>query len=72
MFNSGGSEIGKNAFLGTNVTVKENVMIGCDAQVMAGSVVIDDVPSNTSVSGNFATDHKRRLLDYYRNKKNNK
>lgn len=66
------SIIGQNAFLGTNVTVKENVTIGRDAKVMAGSVVIDNVLNNATVSGNFATDHKRRMLDYARNKKDSK
>lgn len=62
------SVIGKNAFLGTNVTVKENVKIGCNAKVMAGSVVVDDVLDNETVSGNFATEHKLRMLSYARSK----
>lgn len=54
------------AFIGTNVMIKEHVQIGENARVMAGSVVIKDVAKNMSVSGNFATNHKGRMLDFTR------
>ena len=58
--------VGNNAFIGTSVVLREHVHIGENAQVMAGSVVIDDVADNASVSGNFATEHKIRMLDFTR------
>lgn len=59
-------KIGNGAFLGTNVMIKEHVNIGKNAQVMAGSVVINNVSESLSVSGNFATDHKKRMLEFVR------
>ena len=58
--------IGKRAFIGTNSTIKENITIGENARVMAGSVVIRNVDNGASVSGNFATDHKKHLLEFAR------
>ena len=43
--------IGRNAWLGANVTVLAGVTIGENAIVAAGSVVTKDVPSNTVVAG---------------------
>lgn len=60
------SVIGDNAFLGTQVMIKENVRVGHDARVMTGSVVIENVPNRRTVSGNFATDHRGRMLDFLR------
>lgn len=62
--------IGNGAFLGTNVMIKEHVDIGTNANVLAGSVVISDVVENTNVSGNFASDHKKRMLHFARMKSN--
>lgn len=56
--------IGAKAFLGTNSFIREHVQIGETAQVMAGSVVINDVAAAAVVSGNFATDHKRRMYQH--------
>ena len=43
--------IGKNVFIGSRVTVLKGVLIGDNAVVAAGSVVINDVPKNTVVGG---------------------
>ena len=43
--------IGRNAWLGANVTVLAGVTIGENAIVAAGSVVTKDVPANTVVAG---------------------
>lgn len=58
--------IGRDAFLGTQVMIKENVSVGEGARVMAGSVVISDVSAGATVSGNFATDHHGRMLEFIR------
>lgn len=60
------SIVGADAFLGTQSTIKENLRIGEGANVMAGSVVISDVPAGAMVSGNFATDHRARMLEFVR------
>lgn len=57
------------AFLGTGAFVREHVVVGVGAQIMAGGVVIDDVASGAMVSGNFAMDHKARLLDFTRSRR---
>jgi acetyltransferase-like isoleucine patch superfamily enzyme len=49
--------------------IKENVNIGDGACVMAGSVVICDVAAGTAVSGNFATEHRIRMLEFTRAKR---
>lgn len=58
--------IGKGAFLGTQTMIKEYVCVGKDARVMAGSVVINDVLPGATVSGNFATDHNNRMMEFIR------
>ncbi|MCW0219943.1 MAG: hypothetical protein OJI67_16580 [Prosthecobacter sp.] len=56
--------IGKGAFIGTSSFIREHVQVGERAQIMAGSVVINDVAESAVVSGNFASDHKRRMLQF--------
>lgn len=56
--------IGAKAFIGTNSFIREHVQVGAGAQVMTGSVVINDVAAAAVVSGNFATDHKRRMYQH--------
>jgi UDP-3-O-[3-hydroxymyristoyl] glucosamine N-acyltransferase len=60
------SIVGADAFLGTQSMIKENICIGKGAKVMAGSVVISDIAAGATVSGNFATDHRTRMLDFTR------
>ena len=46
--------IGKNVWLGSNVTVLPGVKIGDNSVIGAGSVVTKDVPANVIVGGNPA------------------
>lgn len=46
--------VGKNASIGSNVTILPGLTIGRNAIVGAGSVVTKDVPQNTVVVGNPA------------------
>jgi acyl-[acyl carrier protein]--UDP-N-acetylglucosamine O-acyltransferase len=62
--------IGKGAFLGTQAVIREHVCVGEDARVMAGSVVISDVLPGATISGNFATDHNNRMLEFVRFNRN--
>ena len=63
------ARIGEEAWIGTSATVREYVRIGARASVKAGSVVIEDVAEEAEVSGNFAGPHRKRLLQYLRDKK---
>ena len=58
--------VAHGAFLGTGAFIREHVEVGAGAQVMAGAVVIEDVKTGATVSGNFASDHKTRLLNFTR------
>ena len=49
-----GATIGRNAKIGAQVTILPGIMIGDNALVGAGSVVVHDVPENTIVAGNPA------------------
>lgn len=51
--------IGKDCWLGINATVSNGINIGDNCKISLGSVVTKDVPSNTTVSGNFAIEHSK-------------
>lgn len=43
--------IGDNVWIGPQVSVVEDVQIGCNASIGAGAVVVKDVPENATVVG---------------------
>jgi acyl-[acyl carrier protein]--UDP-N-acetylglucosamine O-acyltransferase len=53
--------IGDNCWIGANASISNACTVGSGSAIRIGSVVISNVPENSEVSGNFATDHKRRL-----------
>lgn len=55
--------IGRNAWLGANVTVLAGVTIGENAIVAAGAVVSKDVPANTIVGGVPAKEIREIRID---------
>jgi UDP-3-O-[3-hydroxymyristoyl] glucosamine N-acyltransferase len=63
------AEIGEKAWIGASSMIREYVRIGARASVMAGSVVLEDVPEDAKVSGNFAIPHRRRMLQYLKDKR---
>ena len=63
------ARIGDGAWIGTGSVVREYVRVGSGASVKAGSVVIEDVPDGAEVSGNFAVAHRRRLMQFQRDRK---
>jgi UDP-3-O-[3-hydroxymyristoyl] glucosamine N-acyltransferase len=58
----------EGSFVGTNCMIREYIEVGKGAKVMAGSTVIENVPPQMDVSGNFAMPHLKRLREYQRNK----
>ena len=62
------AHISDGAWVGTSATVREYVRVGVGASVKAGSVVVEDVPDGAEVSGNFAVPHRRRVLQYLKDK----
>lgn len=64
-----GASIGVEAWIGTSSMVREYVRVGDRASVKAGSIVVTDVADGAEVSGNFATNHNRRMMQYLRDNK---
>lgn len=60
------ARISDGAWIGTSSMIREHITIGRSARVMAGSIVVKDVADLQSVSGNFAVEHRRNLLEYAR------
>jgi len=55
--------------VGPSSTIREHVNIGPNSQIKLGSVVIEDVKANESVSGNFALYHPIHLRNYLKIKR---
>lgn len=51
---AGRCKIGKNVFIGTNSCINPEISIGDNSIIGAGSVVINDIPSNVTAVGNPA------------------
>ena len=43
--------IGDNVYIGPQVSIVENVQIGCNASIGAGAVVVKNVPENATAVG---------------------
>jgi sugar O-acyltransferase (sialic acid O-acetyltransferase NeuD family) len=54
--------IGKQCYIGSNTTIREGILIGDNALIGAGSVVVTDVPENSTYVGNPARDLQPRKL----------
>ena len=51
--------IGDNVYIGPNVCIVEDVHIGNNVTIGAGSVVTKDIPDNATAAGNYA-----KILNY--------
>jgi UDP-3-O-[3-hydroxymyristoyl] glucosamine N-acyltransferase len=58
---SGRCELGDDSYIGPNACLRNGVKVGRGATVSMGAVVTQDVPDNTTVSGNFAVEHSKWL-----------
>jgi UDP-3-O-[3-hydroxymyristoyl] glucosamine N-acyltransferase len=63
-------KVSDHVVIGPSSVIREHVTVHKNARVRMGSVVIEDVSENQSVSGSFAVDHKTSLRAYHRMKYN--
>ncbi len=54
------AEIGDNTYIGPNVCIVEDVKIGNNVTIGAGSVVTKDIPDNATAVGNYA-----KVINYH-------
>ena len=54
----------KKSSIWQGAVISKGITIGSNAEVMLGSVVVEDVLSNSRVSGNFAVPHHKNMLTY--------
>ena len=66
---AGRVEIGEDCWIGANAVISNALTIGKGSKVRVGSVVIDDLPPGSDVSGNFATSHVARLKEHMAGKR---
>ncbi len=59
-----GAMLEDEVYIGTSSVVREYISLGKNSQAKAGSIVVDNVPANGVVSGNFAVQHRKHLLDF--------
>ena len=55
----GNTKIDDNVWVGINATISNRLKVGENARVSLGAVVTKDVEKNTTVTGNFAIEHRR-------------
>lgn len=55
----GNVTVGKRSFIGANSTIKQGIKIGDDVIIGAGSLILKDVPNNSTVYGNPVKDEKK-------------
>jgi UDP-3-O-[3-hydroxymyristoyl] glucosamine N-acyltransferase len=63
---AGSSVLGDRVFVGPNAVVSNRVVVGDDARITLGAVVVRDVPPGTTVTGHFAVEHSRFMADWAR------
>lgn len=61
---AGRAVVGSGAWIGASATVSNMIRVGDGAEVRLGAVVVQDVPENGDVSGNFAAPHARNMKRY--------
>jgi len=62
------AKLGDGVWVGASSFIRENITVGAGARIHVGSVVVDDVKDGQAVSGNFASDHQKRLADFARSR----
>lgn len=62
----GSAKLGENVILGPSVTIKGGIKIGANSRVRIGSVVVQNYPENSDISGNFAYEHIKNIRNFAR------
>ena len=66
---AGNCRIGNSSWIGLSATITDAIKVGESAIIRAGSVVINNIKANEEVSGNFAYNHKRNLMNFLKKKR---
>lgn len=66
---SGYTTIGDDVWIGPSASVRNLIHVGDRARIEIGSVVVEDVPQDARVSGNFARPHTQHVRQFLREKK---
>ena len=61
--------IGDNCWIGTSSTISDSIIVGNNAEIKIGSVVIKNVKDNESISGNFSMLHSKNLKKYIKDQR---
>jgi len=61
---AGHCNLGENVWVGPQSVIKNRIKIGNNVHIALGSVVIEDIPDNTQVSGFFAIERMKSLKNY--------
>jgi len=61
---AGRVDIGEDCWIGANAVISNALTIGKGSKIRIGSVVVDDLPPGSDVSGNFAVSHVARLKEH--------
>lgn len=62
----GSAKLGENVILGPSVTIKDKIIIGSNSRIRIGSVVVQNCPENSDISGNFAFNHTKNVRHFAR------
>jgi UDP-3-O-[3-hydroxymyristoyl] glucosamine N-acyltransferase len=66
---SGNVIIGNSVWIGPSSTIRDGIKIGSKSKIRLGSVVLTDVAENEDISGNFAYNHNRNMLNFIKRKR---
>lgn len=66
---AGRVDIGEDCWIGANAVISNALTIGKGSKIRIGSVLIDDLPPGSDVSGNFAVSHAGRLKEHMAGKR---
>ena len=61
---SGSTKIGKNCWIGPSSVITNSVSIGAKSYISIGSVVANNIKPGSRVSGNFAINHNKFLINH--------
>jgi UDP-3-O-[3-hydroxymyristoyl] glucosamine N-acyltransferase len=56
--------VGSNCWIGASAVLSNGIRVGKNSRVRLGSVVINDLPEESDVSGNFARSHHESLRNF--------